>query len=279
MLLAVCGCAVIETGDELTSSSLLKTARPSRDTVQVDIYWVDLPSDGAERLWQSIEEIRLPADLRRRLSSNGLRAGVVGGSLPDELLALLNPNGVSEAPDPDAERAGVRSLEETGVSRASYSMTPGRRIDLQAGPLSEFETVLFSRDGKLTGKTFNRLQPTYTLQLSKRDRHDAVGGQLLLTPELRHGDQRLRFTPDNSGFINRSLLTQDVEPFPELAIATKLAAGEGLLITSTPDAEGRLGGCFHRDADEAKQRRAMLIRVAAAPREEAFDVDFSAEEN
>ncbi|MEM1304652.1 MAG: hypothetical protein AAGG46_07130, partial [Planctomycetota bacterium] len=93
------------------------------------------------------------------------------------------------------------------------------------------------------------------------------------SPELRHGEQRLRFTPDATGAISRASMTRDVEAFPELAVGADLAPGETLVVTSTPNADGRLGGYFHRAVADTSRRRAMLIRVAATPRDAAFDVE------
>ena len=120
--------------------SPLKPARMSPDSVVLDIFFVRFPFDDPQvngQLWQEIDEQHFPPELRRRLTANGFRVGLVGGQLPLDFLYrraqvcrrshgyLLRP--VNAAPRTrygirDA-RCGMPRARVPGPSRISYPAT------------------------------------------------------------------------------------------------------------------------------------------------------------
>ncbi|MEM9186973.1 MAG: hypothetical protein AAGB00_10800 [Planctomycetota bacterium] len=263
----VVGCHLIESETPITEQSLLKAAQSSSDAVTLDIYWLRLPggqaAEGAveqeAQLWDQLQEDRLPVDLRRRLASNGLRAGVVGAATPVELLRLIDPYGTG-----DTSTAGSSELRETGVRRRTRQLRPGGTLELAASDILDEAPVLVSRDGRVSGKTYRRVQGMYLLGVG-RQQSDRV--RVTLSPEVRHGEQQLRFVSDETGAMSRGALQRETDAFPELAIEAPIAPGEMLLVTNLPGSGARLGGLFHAASGP---RKAILVRVASAPASRAF---------
>lgn len=264
------GCHLLGEGQLITEQSLLKAAAAADDAVTLDIFWVELPSfdapahEDCERLWNEVREDRLPVDLRERLACNGLRAGVVGAKTPDALLRLLDPN--DEA---DVSSVGVSDLRETGVRRRTRQMRPGESIELNASQVVAETPLLVAREGRVTGREYRQAQGVYVLGVEPLG--DAPSGDqrvtLRLQPEVRHGDQQLRFVSDETGAITRGSLRRESVSFADLAIEAELGAGEMLLVTGLPESGSRLGGLFHeRDG----QPKAILVRVAQAPATRVF---------
>lgn len=268
-LVAMCagGCHLLGDGAPITEQSLLKAAVPDANAVTLDIYWVELPSfeDEAyqpDELWSEVRENHLSVELRSRLASNGLRAGVVATKVPDALLRLLDPNG-----EADVATVGVSKLQETGVRRRTRQLQPGDEIELNASPVIEEAPLLVSHQGRVSGKTYQGVQGVYVLKVDRAG-DDSVAVRLL--PEVRHGAQQLRFESDETGAFTRGALKRESETFADLAIEADLAAGEMLLVTNLPESTSRIGGLFHQ---RGEQRKAILVRIAQAPATRAFQLD------
>jgi hypothetical protein len=266
------GCQTINLGDEPIHASLLKASRSARDVVTLEIYWANLPVDpveGDSPVWSHIQEDRLPAELRKRLAQNGLRAGVVGGSLPSEIAEILNPGDQPDSQSAASLGAATESVvRETGVWRRTRQLRPGDHIELKASEVKPQAPLLYVRKGELQGDTLTGVQAFYQLGCSLTEDGRA---ELHLTPEIRHGAPKTSWTPDETGVISRSAPKKDAEVFLELVISAPLAAGESLLVTSLPDSDSRLGGHLHSAAESSGGRRkAILIRVVQAPRSDAL---------
>lgn len=264
------GCGTLMLGDDQSmEAALLKAATASHESVTLEIYWATLPDDASESLWSHLAEDRLPASLRARLAENGLRAGVFGSNLPSAVQALINPDGEGELDATAAESV----LKQTGVWRRTRQLRPGDTIELRASELIASAPLLMVRDGELVGVNIQSAQAYYELEASP----SADGRtQVRLTPEVRHGAPKTRWTPDQTGVISPTAPTPDAEVFTELAIEAPLSAGEGLLVTSLPNSGSRLGGYLHAETGDRGRRKAILIRVVQAPRTGVFAPEASA---
>lgn len=262
-LASIAGCHALESGDPITSSSLLQAGRASDQSVTVDIYWARMGEGLDQGLWTEVQEERLPVELRRRLAKNGLRAGIVGEAMPDVLLKLLDPKEKA-----DLGSGITASLEETGVRRRTRQMRAGKPIELQASEKLAEANLLFPGDGEIRGKTFHDAQGIYLLH-AERVEDNRV--RIQLRPEVRHGREQLRFAPDETGMISRGKMTRDAELLHDLAIDAQLGAGESLLVTCLPGVGSRLGGLFHTSASKPGERKAILIRIASTPSSRAFE--------
>lgn len=262
------GCHGIGPHDPAAQASLLKAVSAARDSVALEIYWANFPSQNqsvSDDFWASVQENRLDPDLRRRLARNGLRAGVLTGALPDSVHRLLNPSGG----DADDVTETNTVLQQSGVWRRMRQLRPGDEIELQACEPKPSAPLLIAKGEDLVGETFTNAQAFYRLrasiELDGRSR-------LRLTPEVRHGVAKPRWTPDETGTIAMATPRRDAQVFDELAMEVPLAPGEALLVTSLPDSGSRLGGYFHSSDDSTDGSKAILIRVVQAPSTDDFSL-------
>ena len=206
----VTGCSsilVLDTSKE--SASILQPLQASSDVVTVDIYWATIPTDSTaedEQLWRFVQEDRLDHTLRARLHQNGLRAGVVGGAPPAEIVRMLNPNGETT----DTESSEFRSplVAPTGVSRSTQQLRPGKAATIHASDILTEAPILLSESGQLRGEIYHDVQPVYSLKL---ERQESGGYNVVLTPELHHGQQRMRWSADETGMMTLGSATREKE--------------------------------------------------------------------
>ena len=257
------GCQVFDKPPEKALESLLKPVNTSSDSVSLEIFQARIPLDKdatADALWEGIDEQKFDPELRRRLVANGLRVGIVGGSLPKELADLLELDGAA------SEAGGAQVItDQSAVPRVSRQVIQAKRREQRQIHVSELRDegqVLLSRDGSLGGKTFRQMEGVYSLQA------ETIPGQRVkvrLTPELHHGDLKNRYAGSQQG-IFMSIPSREREVFDELSMDATLAPGELLVLGCLPGAKTSLGGVFHTASAAGKdERKLILVRLLQVP--------------
>ena len=257
------GCQVFDKPPEKALESLLKPVNTSSDSVSLEIFQARIPLDKdatADALWEGIDEQKFDPELRRRLVANGLRVGIVGGSLPKELADLLELDGAA------SEAGGAQVItDQSAVPRVSRQVIQAKRREQRQIHVSELRDegqVLLSRDGSFGGKTFRQMQGVYSLQA------ELIPGQRVkvrLTPELHHGDLKQRYAGSQQG-IFMSIPSREREVFDELSMDATLAPGELLVLGCLPGAKTSLGGVFHTASAAGKdERKLILVRLLQVP--------------
>ena len=248
------------------SQSFLKPVETSPDSVTLEIYQVRLPASDTElteELWQAIDELRLPVEMRHELVRNGFRAGVIGGALPDGLATHLNLQ--SEAPVASPERVITGASANPKVTRRVVQLSREDSATIQAAELRNRMHVFMSEVSGIRGRSYRQAEATYSLQA------EAITGQLIslqLTPELQHGELKNRYAGGDQGIF---LMTQsrERETFDLLTIRAELAAGEMLLVSCLPDSSGSLGHAFHaHDVRGPLEYKLVLVRMLQIPSSE-----------
>src|SRR6476661_3482180 len=88
ILLALCGsgCKLFPADHPmLHGQSPLKPAPASPDSVMMEIIWARFPANDPvldDAAWRDIDETQIEPAIRKELVNNGIRAGVISGSLP-----------------------------------------------------------------------------------------------------------------------------------------------------------------------------------------------------
>ena len=261
-LASAVGCQSLGEPGKLTSDSLLKAAQATPGAVTLDIYWARTTIDDqrfAEALWQSVEEDRLPVEVRRALADQGLRAGVVGGSPSSELMELLNPNGTTPQAN---DQSMLLAAKPPKVTRRLKQIGLSQRLELQATDSARPFTLLENENHQLVGRQYPDAQGIYAFQAVSRN-GDRV--EMELIPELHHGQPHMQYRTPGQGMIVQQL-ARDAEGFDNLRIAAELAPGEMLVVTSLPDSEHRLGGLFHHtEVETFTEQKYLLVRLANVP--------------
>jgi hypothetical protein len=265
------GCQSMSPNNVTGERTLLKPAQPSPDSVTMEIVWARFPvGDPAlnDEAWREIDETLIEPAVRCELTNNGLRAGVIGGSPPAAVARVLH-QGMTKAGAATTD-AATKSLELSTapvVHGRVRQLRRNQRNEIQASETFANLTLLMSGSRELSGRTYDQAQAIYALRVDPQPER-AV--QVELTPELHHGEPRLRWTGGDDGILRQASL-REREVFDKLRMNVKLAPGQMLVLMSLPDAGGRLGHWFHTvDSADGPQQKLILIRLAEVPQSDTF---------
>jgi len=226
---------------------------PPRDSVEVDIVFVDRPvSDPllGKSLWREVDQVgTLTADQRAALREAGILVGHVGSSPPDALQALL------KLTDEDRER---QRREANGIPP-----TASRRVALPAGSDTEVWSNEAMAQKKVTlpeGKSLDLSNLRGLLRL-RAERSLDGWARLDFTPELHHGQTGTRPFATATGWMYRT--TQEVIPCFAQQFSATLNVGEMLVMTCDRDRSGTLGqSLFQFEDSTGSKQRLVVVRLA-----------------
>jgi hypothetical protein len=262
-LAASCGCQTFIAPPNAALDKLLQPVATSPDSVTLEIFYARIPleEDGkADALWQQVDEQQFDPELRRRLIANGLRAGVVSGSLPEGLAELLALQ--SEMPASSSSRVITGESAAPRVIRQVKQLNRRDSMAVQASELKDEAHVLISEDGRLGGGAYRQVQGVYALRAESQPGQRVV---VRIIPELHHGELRNRYAGSDQGsFITTP--SREREVFDKLTMEASLAPGNLLVLGCLPEARSSLGGVFHSvNAGGRQERKLVLIRVLEVP--------------
>jgi hypothetical protein len=154
--LAASGCELFTAEKSTPADTLLQAARMSPDSVAMEVFFIRLPHDDRQtydEIWREVDETPLDPALRRRLSENGLRAGVVAAQLPTPLQAILQrykidePRQEAAQPTEGLQQANTVKLDkEPAVSMRRLQLGSGRRGEVIASGLKPRAEVLIKEE-------------------------------------------------------------------------------------------------------------------------------------
>src|SRR3954463_13919978 len=87
------GCHMFPKQELAGSHSPLKPAQPSPDSVALEIIWARFPANDPvldDAAWHEIDETQIEPAVRRELVNNGIRIGVISGSVPPAIAHVLH---------------------------------------------------------------------------------------------------------------------------------------------------------------------------------------------
>lgn len=260
-VLAASGCALFGPLDEHpvkveANRPLLPAIRPAVDAVQLQIVFVERPLGDPllnQLLWQELDLVgAAPPAMRAVLQDNGFRLGQAGSSPPPTLETLLGLKAeVADNLDGDerlmrGRRLGLRSGQETEVE-----------INEQAADC----VIRFRGDGKDDLQEYTQARCVLRL---KPVRLQDGWVRIDLTPEVHHGDSRMRHTPTAEGWALRGGQNTDIRH--ALKFSVKLSTGEFAVIGCDVAEEDLAGRAFFTRTAEnsSRMQRALVIRLADA---------------
>jgi hypothetical protein len=256
--------------------SPLRPLPASPESVGLEIVWARFPLDDPElndSVWSQIDETQLAPAVRRELANNGFRAGVVTGTPPAAIVRALDFDAYRVRNAAEADEGFVQTMdlmEEPQVRHRSLQLRRGRRAEVQASQVVDAMPLLISRGRELGGRTYHEAQAVYALKIDPRP-DQTVGVEL--TPELHHGQPRVRWTGGEDGMGPlRMAPMREREVFDAMRMNVRLAAGEMFVLMSLPDAGSRLGHLFHTtESPDGPQQKLVLVRLAQVPASDAFE--------
>jgi hypothetical protein len=260
------GCALINTTQKPEASSLPAPPLPASSVV-LEVAFARIPlADAAaySGIWSEVDEQHFPTELRRQMSANGLRCGLVGMQLPPKLKEALDDSepgaverGEDSAADPELDRAPRRIQCRSG-QRAKVLVT--KQLDMFS--------LLLQEDGYTRGYLLTQAQCLFGLKAYPQGDGRA---KIELTPEVEHGEMKTQFVGRDGSVIPQA--GQDRVVLDKLRLSAMLAPGHVLMISGTPDVKG-VGSSFFTEADSGTTyRRILLVRLAVTQYDDLFAPD------
>ncbi len=263
--MAVVGaCAPIHPSGSMKPSNALPAARLAPDAVVMDLAFASLR--GAEPntytdIWKAADEQPLSPELRRSLATNGLRVGIFGQQLPEELRTILDakPRLLESISQGNADE-----LELDG-GRQHMPLRAGHRSIVKASNVFENLPVLISEDGAVRGQQLKDARCVFSLKA-----HPLGDGRVkvLLTPEIEHGETKTRWMGSEGMMIQQT--GQERLVLDRLQWEVVLRPGESMLVSGTPDNRGLGEYFFSQNTGGNPHRRLLLLRFAQTQFDDLF---------
>jgi hypothetical protein len=237
----------------------------ANDGADLEIVLMRLPvGDPAlgDPLWNQIDEQGMSADLRRELTANGLRAGLIGGTVPDVLSRKLTTAEDQNSPT----AAAARMQGEPPVRRSRLQLHRGRPGKIVTSGIYDQISLLTRDDGQVRGKTYPQAQGLLVIQVDPQ----ADGRvHVVLTPNLEYGANRQQWVGEDGVFRLESGKPKQV--FERLKIDTVLAPNQTLLLSSLPQRPGSLGHYLFTDPHNGRlEQKLLMIRLAGTKFDDLF---------
>ncbi len=252
----------------LEGKSPLAPARMSPDSCVLEIVFARFPFGDSEvngQLWQEVDEQHFPAELRRRLTRNGFRIGLLESHVPVVLSRLLE---LEDEPGPAAQTNQIEVAElASGFPpvRRHLQIRAGQRQEIIASGVYEQLTVLISEPDQLGGQTYFKAQAVLAVKTFPQ----ADGRvRVELVPELHYGEPRQRWVGERGMWRLEAGKRRRV--FEEMAFSATLSPGSILLISSLPDRPGSLGHHFLTEDDGHLEQKLLVLRLSQTQHDGLF---------
>jgi hypothetical protein len=258
------GCRLIDR--KPMGSPLLTPTEMSEDGVTLQIFFARCPvgDEGLNGpLWNDLDEQELPAPLRRSLSANGFRAGLVGMQAPASLSRLLDLSQESSSPASDGKPVGDGP---PAVSLKALHVRPGKLSELVISGSYAKLPVLLSDEGQVQGKTYYDAQGLFAMKVYPQGDGRV---RLEIIPELQHGEAKTRYIGDDGMF--RLDASRPKQSFEKLTVEMPLSPGQMLVLTCHPDRPGSLGYQFFTEAlSDRVEQKLLVIRLTPRKYDDLF---------
>ena len=233
------------------------------------VRWPEAPpntvssSGETSTLWHVLDEQFLAPEMREQLAANGLRIGIISDPLPEAIRTSL-----------EATRDPLSVISQQHATAGAEILTRRERRQCPSGSHEEIEVlpmekgkrvVLVQEAGHVRADAFD--QPRGFVRLTARGLGDGRV-RVELVPSIDFGEPLQRIIGGQGAY--RYDTRRKEQAFESLAVATALAKGQTLVVTSSQETKG-LGGAFFADRFEsAPDRLLLLIRIAESHQDELF---------
>lgn len=254
--------------DKTITSALLKNNLPP-DAVTFDVLMIRVPyQDRAllEELWNDVDEQEVDPLIRARLSENGIRAGILGATVPESLSTLMSLKG----------RALRQTVEEnlpteTDTSRPVTlskveTLRPGNKCVIATldEPVERIP-VLSTGPGGVMGKIYENAE-TKLLVMIRPIPDGSVSFDI--TPFLTFGEPQI-VTKYKYSQMTRAV-DQPTKTFDELACQLPLRPGQFLVIGPDSTRQCGLGHYFFAEGAGDFEQQIVVIRLLFTQHDERF---------
>lgn len=224
--------------DAVRSASGSATTKPALRTIPLELTFVRHREDDpqlTEELWTLADEQVLPAEMRRRLNANGLRAGVVTTRLPPPLAARFTSAAADSTNEPGPDQSFA---EVPAVVHRTLRLLPGRENEVLAASGLRDLILLERDDAEIRGGTYHDASAIFALRA-----WPAADGRVRMevSPVIKHGPTERTWVGDDGVFRlengQRRLVLDSLRIEVELPAESMLVIGcSGEAATSAGDA-------------------------------------------
>ena len=232
--LAMPGCRLMEPHSAGTSP--LAPLAAMSESIRLEIYFARFPVGNSAlngALWNEIDEQSFSPQMRRELSENGIRAGLVGSHVPVEMARLLT---LTDEPRKPAQENKVDLEAEPAVNMRLLAVRAGRRSEIVASNVYDRLPLLTREAGQVVGRTYAKAEGRLALRAVPQPDGRV---RIELLPELHYGEQQQRWNAADG--VIRLESGRPKRVFEDLKLNVDLAPGQMLVLTCRPDRSGSLG--------------------------------------
>lgn len=217
-----------------------------------------------DELWNLADEQVFDESLRRRLRTNGLRAGVVAAQLPPHLAERFLPPAAAPG-----ESLPAALPDNPALVRHVLRLLPGRSSDVMAAA-GFADLVLLEHDGdSVRGKTYHDASTLFSLRS-----WPAADGRvrLNLSPTIKHGPVERSWVGEEGMFRLEAGQRRDV--LAGLSFEATIPVGSMIIVGCVGEPASTAGDAFFRDRAGARSgQRLLAIRPLA--HEQSLDPMFA----
>ena len=262
-LVATGGCSLWQAAEVQVSE--LPATRLSDDSVVWEIQVVYVAPDEFDfhdQLWLESDEQHLAFDTSRRLTSNGIRTGLLGMPLPMVLRQRLDKH-KSGATGP-SDSLPVSDLR-TAFQCRRLQARGGQRYEIVGPEVHDDLVTLSSTGGEIRAAKYTQAQCVLALRSFPRGDGRA---KLEVTPEIHHGQPYQHYSGQSGVFQVES--KREVKILDELRFEAVLSPGQTLLLTTTLDSKGMGGNFFTESVDGRQRHKLIMVRLAQTQYDDRF---------
>ena len=264
LLLAFVGCSPwLKSPSE---TPLLPPAITSPESVALEIAFVNVAADERsleQQLWRQFDEQLFPVEFRRQLNANGLRAGMIGTQLPEELRKLVERTADESQAAPSSET--MRGEDSPSMSQRRLQMNTGKRAKVVVSPTFPVLSVLSIDDSRrVVGQQFQQAQCLFSL---KAFPEGDGGTRVELTPEIEHGEVKNRWVPVDGALVQQ--IGKDRHVYERLRLDFHLSPGQTLVLGPTLEPCG-VGQPYFSQEQPTQRRVLLLIRLVQSQLDDLF---------
>jgi hypothetical protein len=270
LLVATTGCSTWTTARFGGNKPLISAPRLSAETVVLETAFIRVPLDDAAlegETWAACDEFVVTADVRRRLSDNGIRVGILGSTVPSGLKKLIDQQSSQNPLDtpPDSAVATAEKVDLTTRVQQLQCRSGKRNRIVTSIEHPELSFLEVDDQGNVRGETLHQAVCQFGMKVFPQGDGQV---RIELSPEIEYGDVRNKFVASDGAFSLQPARERRV--LERLRTEAVLTPGQFLIVGTMPESCG-LGKQFFTTEGNASPRRTLLVmRVIQSHADDLF---------
>jgi hypothetical protein len=247
------------------TKTVLSAPQLARDAVILEIAFIRVAANtnrSDSTFWPDVDETHLSMDDRKRLSQNGIRCGLIAGSLPDSLNELIN--GDANTVDLEALTGSLKLNLENRNQRLQFRAGQAGQI-VMSKSVKDNITVITSDSQYSAAERFSQAQCQF--QIKTYPQGDGRV-RIELIPQIHHGDPRAEFTGQDGAWLLKT--QRAVKQYDTVPIETMISPGESLLLSADAHNKGLGRQFFVLNDDDEKTNHLLLMRLVHTQYDDLF---------